>query len=86
MNNTEPSASDVAAFENDLEQHRVKLLIYNSQASDPIAERMREARQTNRMSRSSARPKPSRRAKLPGLDDERARRGRSSLAEMTRKG
>lgn len=40
MNNTEPSASDVAAFENDLKAQRVKLLVYNSQASDPIAERM----------------------------------------------
>lgn len=40
MNNTEPSASDVAAFENDLKEHRVKLLIYNGQASDPVAERM----------------------------------------------
>jgi len=40
MNNAEPSASDVAAFENDLKQHRVKLLIYNGQASDPVAERM----------------------------------------------
>ena len=42
MNNTEPSASDVAAFENDLKTHRVKLLIYNSQATDPIAERMQK--------------------------------------------
>ena len=40
MNNTEPSASDVAAFENDLKTHRVRLLVYNSQASDPIATRM----------------------------------------------
>ncbi len=40
MNNTEPSASDVAAFETDLKQHRVALLLYNSQASDPIAARM----------------------------------------------
>jgi zinc/manganese transport system substrate-binding protein len=40
MNNTEPSASDVAAFEDDLRLHRVKLLIYNSQESDPVAERM----------------------------------------------
>jgi zinc/manganese transport system substrate-binding protein len=40
MNNTEPSASDVAAFEKDLKTHQVKLLIYNSQASDPIASRM----------------------------------------------
>jgi zinc/manganese transport system substrate-binding protein len=40
MNNTEPSASDIAAFENDLKTHQVKLLIYNSQASDPVAMRM----------------------------------------------
>jgi zinc/manganese transport system substrate-binding protein len=40
MNNTEPSASDVAAFESDLKTHQVKLLIYNSQATDPIADRM----------------------------------------------
>jgi zinc/manganese transport system substrate-binding protein len=40
MNNTEPSASDVAAFEKDLKSHQVKLLVYNSQASDPIAVRM----------------------------------------------
>jgi zinc/manganese transport system substrate-binding protein len=40
MNNTEPSASDVAAFENDLKTGQVKLLVYNSQATDPIAARM----------------------------------------------
>jgi zinc/manganese transport system substrate-binding protein len=40
MNNTEPSASDVAAFEDDLKSHKVRLLVYNSQASDPIAEHM----------------------------------------------
>jgi zinc/manganese transport system substrate-binding protein len=40
MNNTEPGASEVAAFEKDLKTHQVKLLIYNSQASDPVAERM----------------------------------------------
>ncbi len=40
MNNTEPSASDVAGFERDLKTRQVKLLVYNSQASDPIAERM----------------------------------------------
>ena len=42
MNNTEPSASDVAAFESDLKTHQVKLLVYNSQATDPIADRMRK--------------------------------------------
>jgi zinc/manganese transport system substrate-binding protein len=40
MNNTEPGASDVAAFENDLKTHQVRLLVYNSQAADPIATRM----------------------------------------------
>ena len=40
MNNTEPSASDIAAFENDLETRQVKLLVYNSQATDPTADRM----------------------------------------------
>jgi zinc/manganese transport system substrate-binding protein len=40
MNNTEPSATDVAAMETDLKQHRVKLFIYNSQATDTAAERL----------------------------------------------
>jgi zinc/manganese transport system substrate-binding protein len=40
MNGTEPAASDVAAFETDLRTHAVKLLVYNAQASDPIAQRM----------------------------------------------
>ena len=42
MNDTEPSASDIISFEDDLKTHRVKLLIYNSQATDPIAERMQK--------------------------------------------
>lgn len=48
MNNTEPGASDVAAFENDLRTQKVRLLVYNSQATDPIATRMQEiARQSH---------------------------------------
>jgi zinc/manganese transport system substrate-binding protein len=42
MNDTEPSASGVAAFENSLTGHEVKLLVYNSQAADPVADRMRQ--------------------------------------------
>lgn len=42
MNNTEPSPSDIAGFEDDLRSHRVQLLVYNSQASDPVAQRMVE--------------------------------------------
>ncbi len=40
MNDTEPSAAEIAGFEADLRRHRVALLAYNSQASDPIALRM----------------------------------------------
>lgn len=49
MNNTEPSASDVAAFENDLRGRRVKLLVYNGQASDPVAERMLKLARASRI-------------------------------------
>jgi zinc/manganese transport system substrate-binding protein len=40
MNDTEPRVSDVAAFENDLRKHQVRLLFYNNQASDAAAQRM----------------------------------------------
>ncbi|HLI12032.1 MAG TPA: zinc ABC transporter substrate-binding protein [Alphaproteobacteria bacterium] len=41
MNDTEPTPREVAAFEADLRQHAVRVLIYNAQASGPLAERMR---------------------------------------------
>jgi zinc/manganese transport system substrate-binding protein len=48
MNNTEPRMSDVAAFENDLRAHKVRLLFYNSQAGGTASERLvRIARQSN---------------------------------------
>lgn len=40
MNGTEPRASDVAAFEADLKARRVRALLYNSQATGPVAQRM----------------------------------------------
>ncbi len=40
MNNTEPSAADVATMEDDLRGHKVRLFIYNSQATDSAAERL----------------------------------------------
>jgi zinc/manganese transport system substrate-binding protein len=42
MNDTEPSARDIAAFENDLKDRKVKLLIYNSQVSEKLTERLRD--------------------------------------------
>ena len=47
MNNTEPSASDVAAFENDLKNKRVKLFFYNSQATNTAAQRLSKLAQDN---------------------------------------
>jgi zinc/manganese transport system substrate-binding protein len=40
MNNTEPSARDFAAFEDDLKHHKVKALIYNKQVSGKLTERL----------------------------------------------
>jgi zinc/manganese transport system substrate-binding protein len=40
MNGTEPSASDVGAFENDLRTNRVKILFYNSQVADDLTSRL----------------------------------------------
>jgi zinc/manganese transport system substrate-binding protein len=40
MNDTEPSARDVAAFENDLRQRKVKLMLYNSQVSEKVTLRL----------------------------------------------
>jgi zinc/manganese transport system substrate-binding protein len=40
MNNAEPSASEVAAFEDDLKGHKVKVMLYNAQASEPAVQRL----------------------------------------------
>ena len=40
MNSTEPSASDVARFEDDLKGHKVKVMLYNSQADDQAVKRL----------------------------------------------
>ena len=46
MNNAEPRASDVAAFEDDLRGHRVRLFLYNSQATDSAARRLLDIART----------------------------------------
>jgi zinc/manganese transport system substrate-binding protein len=40
MNDTEPSAKDIAAFQDDLKNRRVKALIYNNQTSDDLTSRL----------------------------------------------
>ncbi len=48
MNDTEASAADIAAFERDLRERRVRVLIYNSQATEALTQRMLKlARQSN---------------------------------------
>ncbi len=40
MNDTEPSAADLAAFQQDLRERRVKVLFYNGQVSDETTRKM----------------------------------------------
>ena len=40
MNDTEPSARDLAAFERDLKSHNVRVLFYNKQASDQLVQHL----------------------------------------------
>jgi zinc/manganese transport system substrate-binding protein len=40
MNDTEPSATDLATFESDLKTNKVKVLFYNTQASDNLVRRL----------------------------------------------
>ena len=40
MNDTEPAASDIAAFEDDLHKRAVAVLFFNSQTSGPLAAKM----------------------------------------------
>ncbi len=45
MNDTEPSARDVAAFEHDLRSRAVRVLLYNNQTTDDLTRRMRQIAQ-----------------------------------------
>jgi zinc/manganese transport system substrate-binding protein len=49
MNGTEPAAAAIAAFENDLRTGAVKVLFYNSQTTEGLAERMRTIATENRV-------------------------------------
>ena len=40
MNDTEPSARDVAAFEQDLRDHKVRVMFYNKQASSKVVQHL----------------------------------------------
>jgi zinc/manganese transport system substrate-binding protein len=49
MNNAEPSASEVAGFENDLKGHKVKAMLYNAQASEPAVQRLVQMAKDNKI-------------------------------------
>ncbi|MFM0378311.1 metal ABC transporter solute-binding protein [Paraburkholderia strydomiana] len=49
MNETEASASDIAAFERDLREKRVRVLIYNSQATEALTKRMLKLAQQSKV-------------------------------------
>ena len=40
MNDTEPSARDIAAFERDLKEHKARVLVYNKQTGTQLTQRM----------------------------------------------
>ena len=42
MNNAEPSASQVAGFEDSLRSHKAKILFYNSQVTDKTTQRLKD--------------------------------------------
>ncbi|ABE32217.1 metal ABC transporter solute-binding protein [Paraburkholderia xenovorans] len=49
MNDTEASAADIAAFDGDLRERRVRVLIYNSQATEALTKRMLKLAQQSRV-------------------------------------
>lgn len=49
MNESEPSARDIAAFENDLKTRKVKVLLYNSQVSEKLAQRLVDIAKENKI-------------------------------------
>ena len=78
MNDTEPSARDVAAFERDLKTHKVRVLFYNKQASNKMVAASRRSgarRQCPGCRRDRDRAVW---CVVPGLDADAARRDRSA--------
>ena len=49
MNGTEPSISDLAAFEDDLKNRKVRVLFYNNQVSDDLTGRLQQLARDNRI-------------------------------------
>ena len=78
MNDTEPSASDVAAFERDLKEHKVRVMFYNKQASDKIVQHLVDDCARGQDAGGRRDRDPAARHDVPGLDAGRAQRHRKS--------
>ena len=76
MNDTEPSARDVAAFESDLKERKVKVLIYNSQVSEKLTERLRDIAKRAKVPVIGVTETHAGEYLVPGLGARRARRAR----------
>ncbi len=72
MNDTEPSAADIAAFENDLRERRVHVLIYNSQATEALTKRMLKLAKDSQRAEHERHRDAARRQDLPAMDDCRS--------------
>jgi zinc/manganese transport system substrate-binding protein len=49
MNDTEPSARDVASFQNDLKNHKVRIMFYNKQASNKAVQTLVDLAYTSKI-------------------------------------
>ena len=76
MNDTEPSARDVAAFERDLKEHKVRVMFYNKQATDKIVQHLVEIARAAKVPVVGVTETVPPGMIVPGLDGERAWRHR----------
>ena len=78
MNDTEPSARDVAAFERDLKEHKVRVMFYNKQASDKIVQHLVAIARAAKIPVVGVTETAAAGHDVPGLDAGRTRRHRKS--------
>ena len=81
MNKSKPSASDVAAFEDDLRGHRVKVMLYNAQASEPAVQRLMQIAKEQNIPVVGSLGDGTARQDLPGMDDRATRRSRQGARQ-----
>ena len=73
MNDTEPSARDIAAFERDLKTRKVRAVFYNKQASNKLVQHLVEVARASNIPVVGVTETCPRGHDLPGVDAKRAR-------------